>query len=113
MENLGTNFVNNFDLTEINSGITVIVARVRPGKSEIIKNILRIMRMDVPCITISPEDDKKLTNTEDNFKSANIEDECMVCYENKKMYYTSCNRHYICCECSIKLFEKKCPMCRQ
>ena len=46
-------------------------------------------------------------------KSANIEDECMVCYENKKMYYTSCNRHYICIECSVKLFEKKCPMCRQ
>jgi hypothetical protein len=47
-------------------------------------------------------------------KSANQKDECMVCYEeNKKMYYTSCNRHYICCECSIKLFEKKCPMCRQ
>ena len=46
-------------------------------------------------------------------KSTNIEDECMVCYENKKMYYTSCNRHYICFECSVKLFEKKCPMCRQ
>jgi len=46
-------------------------------------------------------------------KSTNIEDECKVCYENKKMYYTSCNRHYICNECSVKLFEKKCPMCRQ
>jgi hypothetical protein len=47
-------------------------------------------------------------------KSANKEDECMVCYEeNKKMYYTSCNRHYICCECSVKLYNKKCPMCRQ
>jgi TPR repeat protein len=47
-------------------------------------------------------------------KSANQKDECMVCYEeNKKMYYTSCNRHYICFECSVKLFEKKCPMCRQ
>ncbi len=47
-------------------------------------------------------------------KSANQKDECMVCYEeNKKMYYTSCNRHYICCECSIKLYNKKCPMCRQ
>ena len=77
MENLGTNFVNNFDLTKRKHEITVIVARVRPGKSEIVKNILRIMRMDVPCITISPEDDIKLTNTEDNFKSANIEDECM------------------------------------
>ena len=113
MENLGTNFVNNFDLTKRNNEITVIVTRVRPGKSEIVKNILRIMRMDVPCITISPEDDIKLTNTEDNFKSANIEDECMVCYENKKMYYTSCNRHYICYECSVKLVDKKCPMCRQ
>ena len=46
-------------------------------------------------------------------KSANIEDECMVCYENKRMYYTSCDRHYICYGCSVKLFEKKCPMCRQ
>ncbi len=34
-------------------------------------------------------------------------------YENKQMYYTSCNRHYICSECSVKLFENKCPMCRQ
>jgi TPR repeat protein len=46
-------------------------------------------------------------------KSANKEDECMVCYENKQMYYTSCNRHYICNECSVKLYCDKCPMCRQ
>ena len=113
MENLGTNFVNNFDLTKMNNKINIIVARKRSGNSEIINNILRIMRMDVPFITISPEDKIKLTNTEDNFKSANIEDECMVCYENKKMYYTSCNRHYICYKCSVKLVGKKCPMCRQ
>jgi hypothetical protein len=82
MENLGTNFVNNFDynfdLTKINNKINIIVTRVRPGKSTIIENFLRTMRMDVPFIkfiTISPEDDIKLTNTEDNFKSANIEDE--------------------------------------
>jgi hypothetical protein len=108
--------MGDFDLTKINNErINIIVTRVRPGKSEIIKNIFHHMGMNLPFITsISPEDDIKLTNTEHNFKSANIEDECMVCYEeNKKMYYTSCNRHYICNECSVKLFEKKCPMCRQ
>ena len=79
---------------------------MRPGKSDLVKDILRIMKMNVPLgICISPKDD---------LKSANQKDECMVCYEeNKKMYYTSCNRHYVCCECSVKLFEKKCPMCRQ
>ena len=47
-------------------------------------------------------------------KSAKKKDECMVCYEeNKHMYYTHCDRHYICGECSVKLFNQKCPMCRQ
>ena len=47
-------------------------------------------------------------------KSANKEEECFVCYEeNQKMYYTSCNRHYICGRCSVELIFKLCPMCRQ
>ena len=108
--------MEDFNLTKINNErINIIVTRVRPGKSDIIKNIFHHMGMNHPFIaSISPEYDIKLTNTEHNFKSANKEDECMVCYEeNKKMYYTSCNRHYICCECSVKLYNKKCPMCRQ
>jgi hypothetical protein len=83
----------------------IIVAPRRSGKSDLMKDILRFMKKDEQlekCILL------------DDLKSANKEDECMVCYEeNKKMYYTSCNRHYICGECSVKLFKKKCPMCRQ
>ncbi len=76
----------------------IIVAPRRTGKSTLITDMLRFMKEDYLI----------------NFKSANIKDECMVCYEeNKKMYYTSCNRHYICYECSVKLVDKKCPMCRQ
>lgn len=62
------------------------------------------------------EKDLKLANKYaimSKLKSANKEEECIVCYENKKMYYTHCNTHYICNECSLKLFGKKCPMCRQ
>jgi hypothetical protein len=107
MEDLDANLVKNVDVTTVyNNKINIIVTHMRPGKSDLVKDILRIMKMNVPLgICISPKDD---------LKSANKEDECMVCYEeNKKMYYTSCNRHYICFECSVKLFEKKCPMCRQ
>ena len=106
MENLATNLVKNFDITTLdNKKINIIVTRMRPGKSDLVKDILRIMKKDDSFeICISPTDD---------LKSANLEDECMVCYENKQMYYTSCNIHYICRECSIKLIEKKCPMCRQ
>ena len=47
-------------------------------------------------------------------KNANIKEECCICYEeNKLMYYTHCNNHYICGDCSIKLVDKKCPLCRQ
>jgi hypothetical protein len=107
MEDSDANHVKNVDVTTVyNNKINIIDTHMRPGKSDLVKDILRIMKMNVPLgICISPKDD---------LKSANKEDECMVCYEeNKKMYYTSCNRHCICCECSIKLFEKKCPMCRQ
>jgi hypothetical protein len=91
--------MGDFDLTKINNErINIIVSRVRPGKSQLISDILRFMNED------------RLFR----LKSTNKEDECMVCYEeNKKMYYTSCNKHYICYECSVKLFDKKCPMCRQ
>jgi TPR repeat protein len=48
-------------------------------------------------------------------KSANIKKECDVCYEDehKEMYYTQCNIHSICVDCSIKLLDKPCPFCRQ
>jgi TPR repeat protein len=48
-------------------------------------------------------------------KSANIKKECDVCYEDehKDMYYTHCNTHSICLDCSIKLLDKLCPFCRQ
>jgi len=46
-------------------------------------------------------------------KSANIQEDCIVCYEHKQMYYTRCNRHYICNDCFIILFDKPCPYCRQ
>ena len=46
-------------------------------------------------------------------KKCNIIDECFVCYNTSEMYYTNCNYHYICIDCSLKLFEKVCPMCRQ
>jgi TPR repeat protein len=47
-------------------------------------------------------------------KSANIKKECDVCYEDEKeMYYTQCNIHSICVDCSIKLLDKPCPFCRQ
>ncbi len=47
-------------------------------------------------------------------KSANVKEECCICYnENKYMYYTHCNNHYICGECSLKLMEQNCPICRQ
>ena len=48
-------------------------------------------------------------------KSSNIKKECDVCYEeeHKEMYYTNCNIHSICLDCSIKLLDKPCPFCRQ
>ncbi len=48
-------------------------------------------------------------------KSANIKKECDVCYEqeHKEMYYTKCNIHFICVDCSIKLIDKPCPFCRK
>ncbi len=47
-------------------------------------------------------------------KSANVKEECCICYnENKYMYYTHCNNHYICGDCSLKLMEQNCPICRQ
>jgi TPR repeat protein len=47
-------------------------------------------------------------------KSANIKKECDVCYEDEKeMYYTQCNIHSICVDCSIKLLDKPSPFCRQ
>ena len=46
-------------------------------------------------------------------QSANKEDECIICFDYRKMFYTNCNKHYICADCSIKLVNKVCPMCRQ
>jgi len=41
--------MGDFDLTKINNErINIIVARVRPGKSEIIKNIFHHMGMNLP-----------------------------------------------------------------
>jgi hypothetical protein len=45
--------------------------------------------------------------------SSETTDECIVCYENSQMYYTSCGRHTICLECSIKVFGQPCPYCRK
>jgi hypothetical protein len=42
---------------------------------------------------------------------ANIKTECFICYENKQMYYTKCNKHYICINCSIKINNNSCPIC--
>jgi TPR repeat protein len=41
------------------------------------------------------------------------DEECIVCYNMTEMYYTRCQRHSICFDCSIKLYNKPCPMCRQ
>ena len=38
--------------------------------------------------------------------------ECIVCYETRIMYATSCNNHFICGDCIIELFNKPCPICR-
>jgi tetratricopeptide (TPR) repeat protein len=47
-------------------------------------------------------------------KTANIKEECSICYgENKQMYYTHCNNHHICRDCCVKLIDKTCPICRQ
>ena len=46
-------------------------------------------------------------------KSANIERECIICNDHKQMYYTSCNKHYMCNDCSILLFDKPCSYCYQ
>jgi hypothetical protein len=46
--------------------------------------------------------------------SCNKTDECIICYsEDTEMYYTSCNNHSICFDCSVKLYGSKCPYCRQ
>ena len=74
MENVGTNLVNNFDITKVdNKKINMIITRMRPGKSDLVKDIFRIMKKDVPFgICISPTDD---------LKSANLEDECIEHYD--------------------------------
>jgi TPR repeat protein len=48
-----------------------------------------------------------------NLKNCNKEEECIVCYNTDNMYYTRCNNHSICMNCSLKLYEEPCPMCRQ
>ena len=34
---------------------------------------------------------------------------CVMKREHKEMYYTRCNKHSICIDCSIKLLNKTCP----
>jgi hypothetical protein len=48
-----------------------------------------------------------------NLKKCNKQDECIVCYNTDNMYFTRCNNHSICMNCSLKLYEQPCPMCRQ
>ena len=45
--------------------------------------------------------------------SSETSDECIICYENREMYYTSCGRHKLCVDCSIKVFGQACPYCRK
>ena len=56
-------------------------------------------------------------NINNNINNINniIKKECDVCYEeeHKEMYYTKCNIHSICVDCSIKLLDKPCPFCRK
>ncbi len=40
-------------------------------------------------------------------------EECIICYEEKQMYYTRCIKHSICFDCLLILYNKPCPMCRQ
>jgi predicted ATP-binding protein involved in virulence len=48
MEDLGTHRMKNFDITTVdNNKIYIMVARRRPGKSDLVNNILRIMKMNV------------------------------------------------------------------
>jgi hypothetical protein len=49
MEDLGTNHVKNFDITTVdNNKINIMVTRRRPGISDLVNDILRIMKMNVP-----------------------------------------------------------------
>jgi hypothetical protein len=49
MEDLGTNHVKNFDITTVdNNKINIMVTRMRPGISDLVNDILRIMKMNVP-----------------------------------------------------------------
>ena len=45
--------------------------------------------------------------------SAEKKDDCMICYEEKDMYFSNCENHAMCKDCSIKLYLKPCPYCRK
>ncbi len=45
--------------------------------------------------------------------SAEKKDDCMICYEEKDMYFSNCENHSMCKDCSIKLYLSPCPYCRK
>jgi hypothetical protein len=41
----------------------------------------------------------------------NINTNCLSCNTTKGICYTRCNKHYLCCNCSIKATSIDCPLC--
>ena len=74
--------------------------------------------MDVGMIIIPPAiiSNNVTLPTDLNLIKTSIEEEqCIMCYDNKKnLLFTPCNHHITCSECYVK-FQKKeeCPVCKQ
>lgn len=49
-------------------------------------------------------------------KQTNVEDECPICMETKKLITVTCGKHNTCLDCWKKIAEKNpaaCPLCRK
>jgi len=45
--------------------------------------------------------------------SAKKTEDCMICYEEKEIYYSNCEQHAMCGDCSVRLYRSPCPYCRK
>jgi hypothetical protein len=45
--------------------------------------------------------------------SAKKTEDCMICYQEKEIYYSNCEKHAMCVDCSVRLFRSPCPYCRK
>lgn len=44
---------------------------------------------------------------------AQKQEECIICYQEKDMYFSNCENHPMCMDCSYKLYLTPCPYCRK